>query len=363
MKNRKKQKKTSTSSQSQDTKWLKLKPALTIIILIICVLIFYLVKTGEFPSLSLHKREIQFIESYYSRKSDVVTRYANLYGTGEVSLITFEKDKFFNIIFQPFKLLENPDMTIFSNFNNQVIILDKTDLGILNPFLSFIYPFKKILEIRPEPDSLLENNRLYDVEIIDLDADNKDELIITWLDYFGGSGGTMIKMIVGFQDKNPYLESLLPYNLFLDTENDSLEIAPLDTISFILNKKKIIKALPLIHTDNYLCLKNIDDDPKIEIINAAPCWDWKCHYCPQTWLLSEYQLTNKKVNLDPVFSLEVIPKADSIGLSQMHGFLFVPLAGEIYYNWAPSWLTIDDPKVAYYKQRVESPIFKYIKKQ
>lgn len=392
------------------------KPIKTIVVCCLIVLLsfVYYLATGSLPSFDPETRNMDFAKIYFNKKSDLYFKEVDLAGTGVKNYIVFEKSDYFKKVFVSPKdgnverHVKNAMSSLRQKDGTRLVILKPIDIRILNPIIQLFLPLKKVYDI--EYDDSEDYYRVYDVDVSDIDNDGKQELIVHWLFYGGGSGGTFFTTIIGnsngetkildfYPSMEPFTKNivrgekknleygkLFGYDLKVDDNDEDRKMHKelieainsnprtkkliekrgyllipnaIDT-SLIINGKKINIEIPIYHTDSYYRMISISD--KNNILSSFQTFeDGDCHFCTQSWSITTYKFIGKKFVLDESMTPRKVSKQNGWTLPNVHGYTMSPTDGLISYMMFPSWLGMDDTNDARHKFRKDSVAEKYVK--
>lgn len=343
---------------------------LIFVIFLLCIFIYYFVRTGEIIKFTESGRNNDYARSYFNNDAEIVMRDFTLGNTQKKLYIIFEKDAVINTLFgELYTDTEFPDFD--SPYDNKVVIVEQNDIGILNPLLSIVFPFQKKMEVSLDPNQV-SDIRLFDVRINDLNSDGDDEIFIQWIKNLGGSLGVWYPALIKYDNGDFKM-----YNSFPGVETTSNKDNLSDNISYVetivnkksywsnnftenveisVNDKLSTTQFGLLTTDDYFIFDDIDSDGIKEFIIAYPMGDWECHYCDQSWYLSIFEFLGSGFVGDLNYEPSLINKDQGIGLLEMHGYSFIPLFGQFHYLIKPTWLNSGSQT----KARSTSVIFDYI---
>jgi hypothetical protein len=373
----------------------------------------YYLLTGSLPSFNPATRYTDFPKAYFSKKSDIFIKEVHMNDTGFKSFITFEKSTYFKKIFVSPKSLGQVDEHGEDAFRaskikegRKLMIFEPIDLGILNPIIQLFIPLKKVYEIEILNNGY-SNYQIYNIESIDIDSDGKQELIVHWLDYGGGSGGTYISAVLcvsdgqykvvdffpvpepitkdsvrereelladksnfdGEDDFNDSRKSLLELKQYLSQHN--VEYSSNGYVDYITNNQHDFKingnktrlSLSSYHTDNYYKFMQTGNTGGFRLVTAQSFGDGSCHFCPQSWAITSFSFVGKKFVPDGEFMPTKIDKKIGWSIQDVHGYTFSSVSGLISYMLLPPWLEMQDRDDAIMKSKLGSVVTNYVEKK
>ncbi len=184
----------------------RLLPIGLLIPFVLCITLFRL-RNGEFPSFDETTRYRQIAKGYLDTRENVVIRQGRLRPPGPASIVVFPQDEYLRGIFAG-DVLEALEQRRASRGENRLIVLEQANYGVLNPLLGFFFPLRKEFEV--SLDLSQESPRIFDAQVLDLDGDGADEVLVTWLEYGGGSGGNLVVGIVASVDGQYQFVDFIP---------------------------------------------------------------------------------------------------------------------------------------------------------
>lgn len=341
--------------------------AITVPIIVSCVLFF--IRTGQLPALSKSVRSSQIISSYFSTMRPVVVRSVNIRSTGTSAFLAFQKDPYFEVVFD----LPDDLNEIFNAeelpYDNRLLIFEPIQLGIFTPIVEFVWPLMKTYEISIKSASETDENdmafgvpRIWDSDAKDLDNDGLQELIIYWMDYGGGSSAAIYPIVLNFSDPRKVSSETFPFVIQEENSKRFALVCPKDYV-FLINGKTANMQCMCYSSDCFWDFRNIDSDSAVELVLSIPQDDWEYHYGEQSWIISVFSYTGKRFIPEPDYSPFLIPKSFGLGLPEMHGYSFVPAYGQISFMWLPSWLELRSQDGGLTKARSQSIVWKLLKER
>ena len=358
-----------TKRQSKSLRFVKklgmVFSAILVPVIVSCIIFF--LRTGQLPALSKAARSTQIISSYFSTKQDVVVRSANIRSTGEPVVFAFQKDPYFESVFdmpEDFQVVfEDED----SPYDNRLLILEPIQLGIFTPIVEFVWPLMKTYEISihgvsdpDDTDRVFGIPRIWDADAMDLDNDGLQELIVYWMNYAGGSGAAIYPIVLNFNEPKQVSNETFPFIMREDSDEQFTLTRPRDYI-FLINGKKTNIPCQRYNTDCFWDFRDIDSDGLVELVVSLPQDDWEYHYGEQSWLISAFSYSGRRFIPEPDYSPFIVPKSFGVGLPEMHGYSFVPAFGQINYMWLPSWMELRSQERGLTKARNQSVVWKLLK--
>ena len=309
----------------------------------------FITRTGELPSPFISIRRNQIVSNEFSRERDVEVRTVSFRGAAQPpTWLAFERDRFCASLFGFEEDFERTLDLMDASFDNRLLLFDEVDVGEFSPVLALTLPIARSMEL-----AWPEGPRLLDATALDLDADGNDELLAYWLDYFGGSGGSIFPLVIRIDSRgNPGFETLPYYERRATPGSYTLFDPTMQTLQ--INGREAFVPINSHLTDVFWEFRQLDGDAPLELVMAYPEGDWDCHYCPQTWIVGTFQFLGGKFSPDADFPPFELPKEEGFGLPEIHGYTFVPPTGQIFFMWHPTWLDLDDAEEAIIKARRRS---------
>jgi hypothetical protein len=382
-------------------------------VVLLILAIIYFVFTGSFPSFNTETRYRDFAKINFTRKSDIYFKEVDTNGTGFKSYIAFEKSSYFKKVFISPTSKENIEKHVKDAFKardqhegKKLAIYKPIDLGILNPLIQLLIPFKKVFDVEIQ-DQKGSHYKIFNVESLDIDNDGKQEVIVHWLDYAGGSGGNFISAIISenngefkivdfypvftpitskdvhwrkeqltdknnFENENDYnksKQSFLELKQFILQDEEEfrkggyLNYVETEEYVFRVNGKKIKMALSSYHTDNFFGFLPLKGDGGYRLVSAQSFHDVDGHYEAQSWALTSFRLVGKKFVPDFEFEPTKVDKKVGWSIIEVHGYTTSSYFGLISYMLLPPWLEMQDRGDAIMKARLASVVTDYFGKK
>lgn len=337
--------------------------AAAVLLLALSVAVFW-IRVRQLPSIDADTRRYQIAASYFLHPSQVNLLTTVLARSSRMSsTVAFERDIFFEELFS----LEEIGQSAKTPYDNRLMIFDDVDMGAFTPLLSFTWPLVNSYTI-----GWPSGPRLYDVTLVDLDADGIPEIVVSWMTYpilvpMSNdddqnsvlpilSEGVMYPLVIHFSGSG---EPTFAGFLGLTKEKSGRYVAELpEKITIEVNGVQREVPIMSVSTDVFWTFQNVDQDPRPELIMAFPVGDGSCHYCPQGWRVAVFEFQNGTFVADPEFRVMEIPKSRGLGLADIHGYGFTPMLGELVHFLSPSWLNVPDSSLAWSKRRFESAAIK-----
>lgn len=384
-----------------------------ILVLLLAFTLIYFIFTGSLPSFNTETRYRDFAKIDFIRKSDIYFKEVDASGTGFKSFVAFEKSSYFKKIFVSPKSLDQIEQHVKDaskakkiNEGKKFAIYKPIDLSVFSQIIQLFMPYKKVFEMELQ-DQGGSHYQIYSIENLDIDNDGKQELIVQWLDYPGGSGGNFISAVIceiageykvvdffpvltpiteeslrwrvqqiadkkNYDGENDYKaakQSLLDIKQFISQNEEDfkkdgyLNYAETEYFNFKINGKKTKLPLSSYHTDNFFKFVQLKDGGGCRLISAQSLRDVEGHYAPQSWALTSFSFVGKK--FIPDFEFEPIKIDKKIGWSimEVHGYTTSSFAGLISYMLLPPWLEMQDRSDAIMKARTVSVVTDYFDKK
>lgn len=233
---------------------------------LLLITFYFFYQKYEYGNLPIFKNDVRIekiIKSKFPSDYDVTIKKGDLTGLGENFYIAYGNKsyvkKLFGIDWSEAESLDNfrdelnyPIVRIF--YVEESGFLEYLPEFILELKIKELYTYKPII-INDDSNIDINNSNtikfmkneykksfsgtsifyLSDLKISDVDNDNKDEIIATWISYAGGSGGTKFSTIIEFLDG--YIKLSSGYPDFIDYHFSSIYYAILKSTGMIPNSK------------------------------------------------------------------------------------------------------------------------------
>jgi len=325
--------------------------------------LLFVVRTRKFPSLSRAKRRYQILKSYFPLPGQLVVKKAFVRRfTHTPSWIVFQRDPYYNKLIT-MEGLRNDNMDEFfdatfalekQKFDNRVLVFEDSDFGILTSLISFFWPVNKVFEM-VGPDEI----RLMGIDLFDLDNDDSQEMIIYWLTYSGGSGGTFYPVVVKFNDDDNNTYTYFPMLKPVTDVNRIEEIKPREFYLKVNGTPKHF-FISQIHTDDFWFFEKDAKENKHKLLFAYAQPDADYHYGPRSWYVISYKFHGGVFIIDsdtfPPFLFQK-GKGKEISIKEMHGYERVLPTGQLFPLWSRAWKTLDTNDQPLNDMRKNSALF------
>lgn len=325
--------------------------------------VFYFLFTGSVPSQISNKKIYDKISNNFGEEYGVVITEESVSGYGENSIFAFANDSKYKDQCMSFERLASPRFAVYDYSQN-----------IFAKYLFFDTPIKKsyefIFSIDEESDNYLW---IYDYKFLDLDNNNRKELIIQMLSSVCGSGAQFFNLVFEYINGEYVLAESLPLISYIKNCDADICNSKNATIDFISGAEKVeweslMSTTTLINkvnnksynintsnTDNYIDFKDINNDNIYELVLGHPIWrikksdflteedyenNWECHWCPHEYYIGVYNYKNQKYIIDNNWNsgllyqtIEKISPFDAQGLIPIENNFFGMIGS--YYLEAP----------------------------
>lgn len=316
----------------------KISPFLIIVIISFLGYIYFF---SSFPTTINNEKIFDKISINFGNGYEIRIIGGNISGFGNDSIVAFANDKEYKNQCKDNIVLKNPKFAIYDYSQN-----------ILSKYLFFDVPIKKIYDFEFSLENNLFNDSLwiYNIDLIDLDNNNKKEIVIKMLSSVCGSGAKVITLVLEYNNGRYELINSLPdikypldcpldvcntkEGLIKYFEDNKLELESFVSDDIIINVKNGNKHnIFSSDTDHYSEFIDIDNDGDYELIFAHPEWKinrgciwgdeatWdetidnsnlcECHLCPHYWVVGVYNYKNGKYVINNKWNNSLLYKTEN----------------------------------------------------